>query len=376
MKKAIIWFWMLGKRLYTKALLWILLLLIPVTVLGLQQAVREDSGIVTVVLVQEDASDPLAWTIRQMLTEQSELIRFIEADSISQAEALVTAGKADSAWILPEDLNGRISAFLQDPLSHPVAQVLQRQDNVLLRLAREKLSGALFHCCSQPLYLQFIRENTPQLAQLSDEALLEYFRHIGTDQPLFSFSTLGSSPPASQPEYLLSPIRGLLGILLTVCSLASALYFLQDRRNGTFGWITQCRMPLVELGGQLAALLPLSAVSLLSLTLCGQTVSLGQELAVTLLYILCTASFGMLMRRLCIGSRTLSLMLCILVLAMLVICPVFLDTEPLRPLQLLFPPTYYIQAPYSSTYLLYMPVYTATCLLACLLLEKISFIKR
>jgi hypothetical protein len=76
-----------------------------------------------------------------------------------------------------------------------------------------------------------------------------------------------------------------------------------------------------------------------------------------------------MLRRYCRSMRVLATLIPLLVVAMLAICPVFLDIAPLHMLQRLFPPTYYINAVYNSSQLINMVIYTLICLALYLLPE-------
>ena len=56
--------------------------------------------------------------------------------------------------------------------------------------------------------------------------------------------------------------------------------------------------------------------------------------------------------------RGLGTVLPLIIVASLVICPVFFDVGELRHAQYALPPTYYINAVYDHRYLVYMAAYT------------------
>ena len=58
---------------------------------------------------------------------------------------------------------------------------------------------------------------------------------------------------------------------------------------------------------------------------------------------------------------TAGVMIPLLIVAMLLVCPVFFDLGALRMVQFLLPPTYYINGVYNTRYILYMAVYTLGC---------------
>lgn len=361
--KLLMWFWLLTKRLYKKLTFLAILLLIPALVLGYGAAAKGDSGMITVVLAQEEA-DPLGDEILTSLESSSQLVRFEICEDAEQAEALVRGGKADMAWILQGNLDAKLRAFVDQPKEkNAVVTVLLREDNVSLRLAREKLSGALYKALSQHIYLAYIRENVPEFDDLSDETLMEY--HAGQEMrdTLFAFHDSDAVTENLQSvHYLTAPVRGLLAVVIVLCGMATAMYYMQDIRRGTFAWVSTRRRPAVELGCQLVSLVNVTAVVMLALILNRQTGSFLPELATALLYCLCCAAFSMLLRRLCGSVRMLAMLLPLLVVLMLVICPVFFDLGGLRSFQYLLPPTYFIHSIYNTKYLLYMLGYTGICL--------------
>ena len=104
LRKAWIWFCMLTKRLYKKPSFLLILLMIPLLVFAYGRVAQEESGILTVALVQSDPADPLSGEIIDGLVQSSPLIRYKVVDSVEQAHEQVRMGAADSAWIFPADM--------------------------------------------------------------------------------------------------------------------------------------------------------------------------------------------------------------------------------------------------------------------------------
>lgn len=359
--RLLMWFLLLNKRLYKKATFIVILALIPILVFGYNLLSEGESGIVTVALANE-SDDPLTEAIFADLREDSQLVRYIECESDEEAIRLVEAGKVDSAWLFPSQMSKRMAAFVESGSERDaVVRVLTRENNVLLMLAGEKLSGTLFKSAAETFYLNFAREQSEVLASLSDEELLAYYDAVNTTDQLFSFDSIegGSTEESTNSShYLTAPVRGLLAVVTVLCGLATAMYYMQDQRFGTFSQLAERKRPLAELGCQLISILNVSVAVLISLALSGMASSPIKELVALLLYAPCTAAFCMVIRRLCGNLRALSTLLPLLIVAMIAICPIFFDLGALRQLQYLFPPTYYINAIYNSKYYLYMLFYT------------------
>jgi len=359
MRQLLLWFYMMSKRLYRKPVFLVILALIPVLVLGYSTLSTDDSGVVTIALAQE-GQDELASKIIGDFQKEESLIRYVLCDTPRKAEDLVKAGKADAAWIFPAQMEARIKAYVEDPSSsNAFITVLEREDSVALMLTREKLCGMLFSYCAKTLYISYIRENIPGLAELSDAELMEYYENTGLSEDIFAFtdSSGGENMLSTKTHYLMTPLRGLLAVVIVLCGLATAMFYMQDSQKGVFAWVSESRRGLVEAGYQLVSVLHISLAALLSLVLSGMNAPVWREVPALLLFCLCTVAFCMVLRQLCGSVGLLGTLIPLILVAMLLICPVFIDLGFLRQAQLLFPPTYYINAVYNRDYLWYMALY-------------------
>ena len=169
-----------------------------------------------------------------------------------------------------------------------------------------------------------------------------------------------------QIHYLTAPLRGLLAVVMSLGAMAAAMYTLSDRQKGTFCWLPAKYQILPELGTQWLTALHLGTASVLALVLAGVAAGFFAELITLLLYSLCIATFGMLLRRLLGRISVIGTAIPLLIVAMLSVCPVFFDLGALRRVQLLLPPTYYINSAHNPVYLVYMAIYTLLCMLICL----------
>lgn len=377
LKTMLRWGFCLWKRLYKKPVFLLLLVLIPVLVFGYRQTAQEDSGLATIALASRPAQvEPLTRQVWDTLQE-SQVVRYIECTSPEEARALVEAGQADTAWIFEEDIEEKIYDFVaKRSRSRAFLTILEPENRVALKLARELVSGVMFPHCAETVYLRYIRENAPELENLNDQQLLYYYHNTVFSDELFVFSDIeGNLQPQEESSYLLAPVRGMLGVLAVLTGLATAMYYIRDEENGTFALIPLGRRWLVELGCQVISLINVVAVALISLALARQTGNLGRELASASLYCLCVSGFSMAVRRVTGGIRGLGMVTPLLVVVMLVVCPAFFDLGALRQVQYLLPPTYFVHAAYSGRYMALMAAYAAMSLLLCVIIDtcKLKF---
>lgn len=371
MKKLWIWLKLLTKRQYKYRSFLCLLLLIPALVFGYSALAQGQSGAVTIALAY-DTQDSLAKSICHKLQEESMLIRFVVCDT-QQAENAVKSGKADAAWIFPADTQAALREFVKGEYT-PFIRVVEHQQSTSLLLCREKLSAAVFTVSAELHYETYLRDNIPALKHATTEALMEHYRGIMMAGELFRFEDITGAAERleDQQSYLLSPLRGLLGVLAAVCAMASAMHYCRDMEQGVFSWVREDRRIFVELAGQLISLLGVLAVSALCLAFAGLAASLWNELLLLAVYSLCCAGFGMLLRLIFGNRKGLATAMPLVSTAMLAMCPVFFQLDALRYLALLLPPTYYINGTYSSWYLLGCIVYGGVCSLLYFLIKAMK----
>lgn len=374
MKRMRKWLLMMTKRLYKKLTFLLILLLIPVLVLGYGISAQEDSGIMTIALAQE-GTDPMAQAVITDLATEPSLIRFVPCDTAKEAEDMVSGAKADAAWIFAADTTDKLCKFVQNPTrKNAFIRVVEQEATIPLKLAREKLSGVVFGRCSSVFYLTYLRENVSELDGLSDEELLKFYDEFTMDMKLFEFAYLegeGGAEDMAAANYLLTPVRGLLAVIVVLSGLAAAMYFIRDDRVGTFSLVPQRNKAVVEFACQMIAVVNVALMALIALICAGLAEELGRELLLLVLYALAVSLFCMTVRRLCQSLAAVGTMLPLLIVVMLVVCPVFFDFGQLRAVQYLFPPTYYINGAISDRYLLLMGAYSLVLLAVYTLCGKV-----
>ncbi len=372
MGKVVKWFFLLSKRLYKKPSFLAILVLIPVCVAAVSIAAGQDSGFVHIVLAQQQTGDGAGAKVIQSLLEEKGIILFSQANSPEAAVEMVQTGQVDEAWIFPVDVLEEIQTKREY-----IVQVVTREERIALKLAREKLSAALYEYGAKAYYLEYIRGELSQLEDLSDGELLAYFEQVKVDEDLFVYGNPANKQDGEDAtNYLTSPIRGLLAILIVLCGMAATMYYMQDEKAGSFSCVRENRRGVVALGCVLTATVNISAVVLLALAVSSLAGSLLREIPVLFLYALSCGAFCLLLKEMFPGIRSYAVVMPLMTVILIGICPVFFDFRSLSALQLVFPPTYYVNALYDSRYLIYMAGYSVACLLLGWLLQIIKAVMK
>ena len=368
------WLLFLTKRLYKKPAFLGILIVIPIVIFTYSLTAQQDSGMMTIVLAAEAPENQLSRSLIQELSNSSEVIRFITDKSAMAAEEMVYNGVADAAWIISADIEQELNDFVSGRYTgRGFVKVIVREETIPVLLTEEKLSGQLFICCARTCFIEHLRSNENVLSDLTDEQIGQYFDGISIDNDIFSYSSIDSPTPGSgSKNYLLMPLRGILSVLVMIAAMAAAIFYISDERNGLFSWINIRLKPFVEFGYQFIVVSNVMLFVLVSFIASGISIGLLREVYSALLYVICCSVFGQTMRLLCRNSKVIGMIMPILAMAMLVICPVFISLTDLKLLQLLFPPTYYLNGLYNSAYLAYMCVYIIVLCAFCAGISSLS----
>lgn len=361
-RKVATWYYLLNKRLLKKRSFLILLLLVPLLVFGMRMIAKQDSGVITIMLCKGETEDKVSEEVVNKLLSSKSVIQYVTTNSKEEAYEAVKSGKVDGAWIFAENMQEQIDKFAESSVKHGgIVTVVEREDNVFLQLAREKLYGELYDYVSFAIYKQYVTTNLGIEEKITEEEFLSAYEEKEIKEEIFEFSYLDPEEKiddAVSMHYLLAPVRGLLVLMVVLVGLASALYYEQDKREGNFA-----RMPVkyrlwFEYGYHLIAITDCAIVVLAALYVSGTFLSIGKEVLFMFLYCMMCAGFVHLVRRLCGTAQRLAACIPILMIAMLVLCPVFFNVQGLQPLQYLLPPFYYLQGLHNGTFLYQMLIYS------------------
>lgn len=349
----LMWIWLFLKRLLKKPTYLALLILIPLTVALFHGVTGEPAGMVTVLLAQEAQSDPVSSELIDQLLQRPGVIRFVHT-TVEEATRQVSCGKADAAWIFPEDTEKCLQAYAAgEPSSGHFIRVLEQEQTIPLRLARERLNAVIYSQTVRQVFVQTAHRLVPQTQDADD--LTDYLEQTHVTGELFEFADVQGNPQQSSGNYLIAPIRGMLAVITLLCALVTGIYYRQDERNGLFALIPTGYRAGVEAGYHLLSTVSILAVCVVALGISGLVTSAGAECLLFALYAVGCALFAMVLGGL--AADHLAASLPVLSAVLLVVCPVFLDIPGIRPAQYLLPPTYYILGAADRRWILALALY-------------------
>ena len=356
LRNAIVHFLMMNKRLYKKpAFLVTLCLIVVVTVLMVFGA-NGESGIVNITIYAENTNDTITSQVINELQEDKSIINYKFADTYKQAYDDVKNGKSDGSWIFADNMESDIEKFTENErFSKSFVEVIQRENSVFVNLANEKLYSVMHKYLSYSVYKNHMNE---VLNVHNDSVIDEYYKENFFDDSLIEISYLNSNSSIEDKNYLLTPLRGMLSLLVILCSISSVMYFLNDKRKGVFNWINPKFHIILQGEYVLVSALNTAVFVLIALGFSGLFMSAFKEILLMLLYVLSCVGFCLLLCKICRKTAVIGSLLPGLMLIMLVLSPVFIVIPDLEFLKLIFPPYYYLNALYDNMYILYLFLYT------------------
>ncbi len=373
LKYCMNWFYMLGKRLLKQWSFVVLLCLIPVMIPMGNMAMQQDSGLMRVTLCHE-GDDLTAKNIITSLMENDSMVYFTVADSVNEATKLVANHKTDVAWIFPNDFSKRLDQYAANTSRKPVVTVIRRESNMANQIVNEMLFSAIFHDFSYDIYRNFSEEHIVNGKNVPEQTIEEFYLKLPQQDEVVTVETVGESQNNAQINYLNAPIRGLLAVMVLLCTLTAAMYSVKDRSEGRFDWLAPQKRIIPAMGTCLAAAILSASVMLVSLALSNLTESFANELIATLLLTVTATGFSLLVSLPFSSYGKFGAIIPGILILSLVLSPIFFNFVELEGYFRLLPIYYYLNGVYGAKYHLwalgYISVIYALVFAGNLLLSK------
>ena len=352
MSRILVKMWLYNKRLLKKPSFVCVLACCVLLVFIFSLSVADDGAILKIAVASEGDSSELYSDILTAL-ERGGLIGIVRLDAVCALEAL-DGGEVDAAWIFPADLKQRIEKYASDVNEENfVVSVYQREESVLLQISREKLMSALYPYVSNALYNEFMGLRYPQIAASGEEVLDRYYDSAEVDgEELFRVVTKDGESVSTETGVLLSPVRGILAVLVLVGGLAVSLFTIRDEKNGAFNLIPERKRFRVYVLYNFIAVLDISVVSLMALCVSGLSVSFGREIIIMLMLVVSAVGFSTLMRVLLPNEALFGAVIPIISILLITLCPIFINVNIPLWFRLLLPPYGYLAGAYSLSLML------------------------
>lgn len=358
---------MFTKRLFKHYSFIIILLLIPAIIPIANNIMSEDGGMLRIGLISF-MEDGVAKEITDTLMNEDSIIKYSVYASELEATEAVKRNEIDAAWIFDKALDEKIQEFAEKKSGVPFVKIIQREENIPLRLSYEKLYGALYPHITYYMYRDYVYKKISTPEEIPEEVLQYTNQAMDEYDNIIKIKRLDSDEEITlNNNFLTIPLRGMLSIVVFLCSMAATMYFLQDSAAGKFDWLAPKKRLIPALGSCISAAVASGVAVLAALMLSGIFIGVAVELVAMLLYIIAVSGFCLILCVVFRSSGRLGASIPFFVILTLVLCPIFFNLNILKPIRFMLPTFYYLQALYNEKFMLYFVIY-------CLCLYSIAYI--
>lgn len=345
LRRFLLWYGLMTKRLLKKPSYLILLLAVPVLTAAMNLAAQKDVGLVTVALAGGE-NDAVALRAKEELLHAPGLLRCIGYDSAEEAMEAVKSAQADAAWIFREDAGEELRKLVTSSGSRGAVLVVEREETVFLRLAREELASVLYPTASRMTFRDHLASLSGDRPLPDDSVLEPYYRTLSEGQQVLVFTYDDGQVQEPPRDFLTNPLRGLLSLVVVLSGLASCMFYYAEEEAESFLRIRGGLGLLLPLLCHVCAMVPVALAGLIAMAVSGMLYGFWVELLLSALLCLASAGFCEALRRLCRRPELLGAFLPILMMVMLVLSPIFLHFKQFAILRSLLPTVYYLNGAY------------------------------
>ena len=370
-KTVFLWMYSFGKRLLKNVSFIAILLLIPVFVFVMGIVLKGDSSVLKVCLTAENKDDAFANELISKYMEDSGIIEYTKAASPADAQHEVENGSADAAWVFSSDLENKIYKYASNPQKHePFVTVIERESSIALLLSHIVLFEKVYPTLSYDLYDNFVRND---MGVTDDELITSAYENNSDLSEIVQIEYINAdyAPENKNTSFVSSPLRGMLALIIMLCTIAAAMLFIKDRKTGKYDWLKPSKHIIPAAGLCLSAAVISGVTVLVSIYAARINTSATVEILAIFEFILAAAAFGVVLCLLFGSEGLIAILLPVFILVMLLICPIFFNFKALKPLKLLFPPYYYLNAVNEPRYLIFTLIYIVFAYLFAFVLNRI-----
>lgn len=374
-KKAFLWFYMLSKRLILRWSFAFLLVSIPLLIIVVNTAVKQESGILTIHLCADKNNAGANEVIENILICKTTIL-FKKSCNLDSSLKALENQKADAVWYFKDELNKKTDDYVKGKTKKPFVQIFEREDTLPLKLSREKLFGGVFSKLSYSLYKDFVYSEfvTPDVA--NEDVIKSYIGKRGEANNVVIMETLGGKLIDAGDSYLIAPMRGLLALLIMLCGFASALVFIDDRNKGRFDWITAKTQIIPAFAQCFSGVIMASAVVLISLFCTDIFTGILNEAVSLLLFSVASALFCLNLCMLFKSAVKFAAAIPAFVILMLTLSPVFFNINVLNAVKLFLPTHYYLHMIYDTSYTVKIIAYILLASLTAFLFSNLRSVRK
>ena len=356
-KKMLIWYLLLSKRLFKKPSFWAVLLLAPLLTAGMTIVAEQDAYILRIAVYAEPSEDSFGEEIAGDLAEVDGVISYHLCSSEEELRREVALSQADAGYVIPSGLTEYLREYAAGrrsglPYNGHLIRVVTNDDNIQLQLAREQFYSVLYPHLSLMIAEQFTLEQS-EFADMDESdvrrSVKELYEELHVDESIFQYAHSGEEAPddLDNVNYLTSPLRGMLSLFVLLSGLSSTLYLLKDRKAGMFNWVRYGYRGVFEWICILSGTAAGGGAAYLALFFSGTFTAWKGELLLMIMLVFAVTGFCGILSRLIRNMAVFGTCIPLAILISAVLSPVFAAFHGMMPVKILLPSYFYLNSLYS-----------------------------
>lgn len=330
MKKMGLWFWLLTKRQLKSVAFWLVLVLIPLTagIVPRIEAFGEEPDN-CVALYSYDDGEISQGTIEELL-ENKGVYTYYLCDSEEMLYEEVRSGNAQCGYIFNENAVEKI----KDKDYDEVVKLVKKQNSIIADAVNESFFSVYFKYVTKTILMDYV-ENNKDFAGMDPEGLVQlegaYNVYLESDVTArVDFEMLKDGSNLSETEIIevkknVFPLRSIMAILIMAGGMLGVVTWLSDREKGVF---VPMKRSFIATSKVLYVFIPamlLGASTFVSLIACQEAENVLFECVAILGYVIVITILGAVCCTIFKKSYTMVSIMPVVIIACILICPVFID---------------------------------------------------
>lgn len=340
MKHFFTWFYYLTKRQLMNVFFVLILLLIPISALGINYLSKNLEASITIGVADNDNTEISEHFVNTLTTKKG-IVSIIKYDDTTSMEKDILENKLQCGYVVSDGFEEKIFSNSNEKL----LEVYTTPNNTFCVLSNEIMFADIFKELGYYTLLNDL-EKTNIFSNITDteyNSLKEtYNTYLSGGKTFnFNFNTTNGVYVASGNidiiSYVKTPVRGIIAVFIFIAGLAGGFTYLKDKKNGF-----KIRMCLYDIS---IPVVLACASGLISIYIVGINSILFSEIITLFLYGVLVTLFVTLLTKILSKATIYCSTIPIFALGSMICCPIFVNLSTFLPfmkvIQFIFLPSYY-----------------------------------
>jgi hypothetical protein len=363
MKRTITFFLLFIKRLCKKPAFVVILLIMPVLVLTFSIVLKDSDDTVRVALYNDGNDEEIDRIIDDILAMQS-VVCFYRSSSVSDLRADVLTNTAECGFVFSDG----VWEALRNEDAENMITIYQSTKSSMTDYMKEEVYSVMYRYLAIELLEDYLdgKDETSDnslAAKLENKGITEEDRNSYLQQQYESYLSDGGvfeityydgnksvttniTEVADNKDYLKKPIKGTLAIFMMIASLAGAVFWLTDEKNGVYKTLSFRERPYINLMVIFIPTLLSCVAAFLCLYLGGIAEGFITELIRMFSYCLMITGMSNLLRMIIKNEAVLCSIITMLIVVCLACCNIVINlilyVPGIKLIRWLLAPNYYL----------------------------------